>query len=558
MLTSLQVKNLALIENISIELFGGFSVFTGETGAGKSILMGAIDLLLGGRASASSVRSGEEKAEVSGVFVFSSLSPGLKEFLAENDIECADEELIIRRIIRKNGRNRVLLNAVEVPLSVLRGLGRLLFDLHGQHDHQALLSESAAGEIIDSFSEVAPAKKEYQKCWHEYRRAEDALKEHQRRIETLRERGDFVQFQYNEIDELSLKEGELEELGQEYRRISSVNERSQAAAQIDSALSDEGECPGIATLATTLSRGLATLAEFDPAFTAWVTSVGETQAVFNDLQNTISSYVHDIQEEYDPHRMDEINSRISRIQRLMKKHACDYAGLLEKHRVLQEELSDIENSRSDATQLKKQMDAAYEKLMVHGEKLHGVRQKISRIFDKKITEKMDSLGFTGGGFYTEFTTCDTPREEGISVPRFMVRTNRGEPFMPLASTASGGEISRIMLAVKCILAENDPVPVLVFDEIDTGVGGVLAASIAREMRSLARFHQLFVITHLQQIAARADTQYSVYKAEKDGRIITKIERLSGDKRVDEIARMLGDDSSQHSREMARKLLNDQM
>ncbi|ERP31468.1 DNA repair protein RecN [Chitinivibrio alkaliphilus] len=554
MLRSLQVKNLALIQNISIELTGGFSVFTGETGAGKSILMGAIDLLLGGRASSTSVRSGEEKAEVTGVFFLPQASRDIGVLLEREEIPLDEGELLIRRIIRKNGRNRVLINAVEVPLHTLKQLGNLLFDLHGQHDHQALLAEDAAVRIIDRFSRVVPCTQTYATAWKEYSRARAAVDEHRRTIALLEEKKEFLQFKYEEIEKLSLQDGELDALKDEYQRVSSVHERSAAAGRIEKIISDSPDGQGISSLIGELEHAMRDLCRYDASFSQWLDSIGDTLSVYNDLSATISSYVHDIHDDCSPYRTDELNSRISAIQRLMKKHKCDYPGLLEKRHALAEELASIENAQSDETELKKALEKSRAVLCQHGKTLDAARRATSTELDAGITEKMAFLGFAGGAFKTVFTTHEHPQETGIATPRFLVRTNKGEPFTELSHTASGGEISRIMLAIKSILAEDDPVPILVFDEIDTGVGGKIAVGIGREMRSLSRSHQLFVISHLQQIAVQADSHYSVYKREQDGRIITEITRLSPEGRVEEVARMLGDDHSAQSLEHARTLL----
>ncbi|MGM0443150.1 MAG: DNA repair protein RecN [Fibrobacterota bacterium] len=553
MLVSLSVKNLALIQNITIDLRGGFSVFTGETGAGKSILMGAIDLLLGGRASTSAVRSGEKEASVVGVFHISD-NPAVKAIFRTAGIPDQDE-FTVTRIIRRSGRNRVVINKKEISLQVLRNLGRHLFDLHGQHDHQALLSDEAARHILDQFRQVRPPLSKYRHAWQAYSAARRALSEHARRIQLLREKRDYLEFQFSEIDDLELKEQELDSLQDEYRLVSSSTERSEAAGAIARIISGDSTAGSLQEGIGTLQKLLGELIKYDSSFREWAASVSEASAVFNDLEATINAYVDDTAEEYSPARMDELNSRISRIQRLMKKYDCTFEGLLQKRDELRRDLDNIDSADYDGSRLEKDLQEARSILDEAGAHLDAVRREAAEFLDRQITGKMAFLGFRGGAFLTDFIARDEPGEWGLSDPVFMVRTNRGEPFMRLSETASGGEISRIMLAIKVILAENDPVPILVFDEIDTGVGGTLAAAIAEEIVSLSQHHQLFVISHLQQIASRADNHYAVYKTEKEGRVITQIRELSSAERVDEIARMLGDESDL-SREHARKILEE--
>lgn len=554
MLKTLSITNLALIQNIQIELFDGFSVFTGETGAGKSVLMGAIGLLLGHRAASEHIRSGEESAEVQGLFQFAEVPKAIMAILKRNEIPCDEGELIIRRIIKRSGRNRILINQVETPLATLKSIGERLIDLHGQHDHQTLLHEDAAISILDSFKEVRPLRKAYDDAWSGYSARKRELAAHNKKVAELAEKKEFLQFQFDEIDALGLKPNEENDLENEYAYLSSVTQRGEAASTISGILDGDSSTPALTDMLGQLQHGLDELAKYDDSFGDWKRDVKESFQVFNELRNVVSSYSRSISDEANPLRLDDINSRLSKIQRLKKKYSCDFDGVLAKAKELETELEELFNGAADASELEKALGKAREALDAAGVALRDGRKKVARTFDAEITKRMASLGFQGAGFRTDFTELATPSETGLTFPLFMVRTNKGEPFMELTKTASGGEISRIMLAIKVSLAGNDPVPILVFDEIDTGVGGKRAAGIASTMVELAEHHQLFVISHLQQIASKGTHHYSVYKHEVNNRTITEIKLLSKQERIEEIARMLGGDSDV-ALEHARDILN---
>ncbi len=540
MLSHLVITNLALIQNIEIDLSQGFSVFTGETGAGKSVLMGAIGLLLGNRAASEHIRSGEKQAEVCGTFFFETVAKPIENLLRDNEIPFEERSLIIRRVINRSGRNRILINQVQVPLLTLKKLGNNLIDLHGQHDHQALLHEEAAFTIIDSIKRVKPAKKAYQKVWLQYRKAREALAFQKRKLKELKEKEEFLRFQYEEISKLALEEGEEEKLEQEFTLLSSVTDRALLASKAYSLL--DGSEVNIGDNLAQVHGKILALGEMDNRFDRWTDDLAQMREVITDLSATMSTYCDSVQEEANPTRLDDINSRIAKIQRLKKKYYCDFAGIIQKRTTLEEELEIVQSADTSLAQLEQEVEQTFQYVMKMGTELKKARESATQSFDRDITTEMSKLGFSGGGFLTSFEDQEKPTEHGLENLTFMARTNRGEPFNHLAKTASGGEISRIMLAIKSVLAENDPVPILVFDEIDTGVGGTRAADIAKAMVKLAHHHQIFVISHLHQIASVAENHYSVYKKEHKNRTVTLIEKLNKKERIKEIARMLGGDS----------------
>jgi DNA repair protein RecN (Recombination protein N) len=555
MIRELRIRNLALIDDVALELEDGFSVLTGETGAGKSILIGAIGLLLGDRASSEYIRSGFDEGEVNGVFELSSLPDALAKQLTENAITPEENTLIVRRTISRGGRNRIHVNQVPVPLSTLKAIGDHLVDLHGQHEHQSLLKPDTARLLIDSLPSVAPLLASYRQAYHHYCTLRQKLQDHDRRAAELAERRELIEFQYRELESLHLQPGEEEQLEQEHRMLSSATQRVQCVAAIQTSIEGDGDSEGMDRRIADIHRHLETLERFDPRATPWKEQVDGIVACLSELSAFCASYIEDDGDGgASPARLDEINSRLARIQRLKKKHHCSAEELVEKQQALKSDLDSLMNVAADRTQLERQVRQAEKACTETGDKLSGARRTTAGGFDKQITRKMASLGFSEGQWRTAFEAEEQPGPHGLESVNFQVRTNPGEPFMPLIKTASGGEISRLMLAIKTVLSEIDQVPVLIFDEIDTGIGGHLAKEVARSLYELSRNHQVLCISHLHQIASSADHHYSVFKQKEKQRTVTRVRRLTDGEKVTEVARMLGGDTEtarKHAEELVR-------
>ncbi|MGB7566453.1 MAG: DNA repair protein RecN [Chitinivibrionales bacterium] len=551
MIRELRIKNLALIEDVAIEFGDGFSVFTGETGAGKSILVGAIGLLLGERASAEMVRGGSEEAEVCGVFELKGLKRPLTELLAENGVPVDDGSLILRRIIARNNRNRIFINQVPLPLSVLKKVGDALVDFHGQHEHQSLLNPETARSIIDSLPAVAGPKRAYDGAFAGYAAARESLEAHDRAAGELARKKEVIEFQYNELKTLGLKANEEAALEEETKLLSSTTQRVQCVSQIDSILTDP---------ATPMSRqlglirkNLETLSRFDPSAGQWISDIENASSVFTELESFCGSYLEKTRSQADPGRLEFINSRLAKIQRLKKKYSCSCAELIDKMNGFKKDLDTLENSGADRTLLEKRLEKSLEQCMASGKNLGLARKKESLGFDKKVTALMEKLGFTGGLWQTRYVDAEKPQVFGLEDCAFAVRTNPGEEILPLEKIASGGEISRLMLAIKTVMADQDNIPILIFDEIDTGIGGMLAKEVGRALVGLSKTHQLLCISHLHQIASLADHHFHVYKESRSGRTITSVKVLDNKEKVAEIARMLGGESA-ISKKHAEELL----
>ncbi len=553
MIRELHIRNLALIEELHLELNSGFSVFTGETGAGKSILIGAIGLLLGERASTDLIRNGFDEAEVSGVFELNSPTKPLTDLLGELNIDYDEKELIIRRKITRNERNRIHINQIPVPLGALKKIGDLLIDFHGQHEHQSLLNEENHLLIIDNLPGVKEVKESYSVLYEAWQKSQTALEELKQKTRALAEKRDFLEYQFKELKSLELRSGEENELESELSLLCSSAERTKYTEEILSLLG--GSADSIQKRISSIRKRLDFLQKYDPSFSQWVTDIENAINLFSELETFCGSYLSGITENADPARIEHINSRLAKIQRLKKKYSCDVDKLIEKQNELQHDLASIENFDADRVFLEKKTEAALKECTDAAKKLHEARKKSSDLFDQKITALMEKLGFKGGQLVTSFEPLPKPAPEGMEICKFLVRTNPGEPLLPLASSASGGEISRLMLAIKTVLAEQDHIPVLIFDEIDTGVGGILASEIGHSICNLSRTHQILCISHLHQIASMADNHFLVRKESSGDRTITIVKPLNNDEKVEEIARMLGGNSEiamKHARELLKR------
>lgn len=554
MIRELSIKNLALIESMHLEFNEGFTVFTGETGAGKSILIGAIGLLLGDRASQESVRSGCEEAEVSGVFEFTAIPATLKTLLDELSIDSSDNQLIVRRRISRSDRSRIHINETSLSLAALKRIGSLLVDMHGQHEHQSLLDETTHRTFIDRLDGVVPQVKTYTTAFTSYAEATAALARFTQNARLLREKREMLEFQVNELDHAHLKSGEEEELEAELALLMSSAQRIASVSAILDILSAPGST-GMEKQAQAVKRHLEQLSRYDQNAVPWIDEIESAARVLTELESYCSSYAHSIGEEAAPDRIEKINGRLAKIQRLKKKYQGSVDDLIAKMRSIKSELSTLENSDAETKELTKKVSAAKALCSERGKELGDARKKSALRFDALITALMTQLGFNGGSWRTVFTPLPEPGETGCETVRFFVQTNPGEPELPLAATASGGEISRLMLAIKSILAQSDYVPVLIFDEIDTGIGGTIARHVGTALQKLSTTHQVLCISHLHQIAALADHHIRVFKDSSGERTITRIVELDAEERIDEIARMLGGDTKialQHAVELLKK------
>jgi DNA repair protein RecN (Recombination protein N) len=552
MLSELRIRNFALIDRLTVRLGPGLNVLTGETGAGKSIIVGALSLLLGERASADVVRAGEDRASVEGVFDVAGRDD-VARILDERGID-PDEDglLVLKREVAVEGRNRAWVNGSPTTAAVLGELGRALVDLHGQHEHQTLLRRDEQRAILDAYAAAALLLSRVREGYG----AVSALRREIGGLDARRreaaQRADFLRFQVDEIEAASLRPGEEEELEDEARRLSHSEELQALSGGLADAVS--GSERALLHEVGSLRRQIDSLIRIDPA-------QGEVRELYENAYYALQEIGERMERyaatvEHDPRRLDEIRRRQDLIFRLKSKYGQTLEEVLEVGRRARAELELVDNAEWELTSLRKQLAVAEEELAAAAAELTAARDAAMERLSGEVCAVLPELGMSGGAvFRAERIPLDEAGPFGAEEVEFRVSLNRGFDPKPLSYVASGGEMSRIMLAIKTILARLDSVPTLVFDEVDAGIGGRVALQVGEKMREVAATHQVFAITHLPQIASRAHVHLLVRKGERDGRTTTDVLPLEADDRVHEIARMLGGDpESAVSLEHARELL----
>jgi DNA repair protein RecN (Recombination protein N) len=551
MLTHLQIRDFAIIDLIELEVRAGLTVLTGETGAGKSIVVDALALLAGGKGGAEVVRAGAERAELSATFDIDDSPQELRELLAEQSVEASDE-LTVRRVIAGDGRSRGYLNGVSVPLTLLRDVGALIVDIHGQHEFQSLTRPRAQRELLDEFGkhvDLAGNVREAHKIWvalvNRAVELEGKAKDRDARIEMLR-------FQVNELKALDLKEGEVAQLTEERTRHSNRGRLAEAAQTAVGLLYDSDEGNAHATASRALA-GIKTLSGVDPRLAKVVPMVDEATIQIREAARELSRYLETL--DIDPARQEEVDRRLADIEELSRKHRVTAGELVGRAAQLENELTELDSADNNLNALKKQQAEALDAYRKLATQLSLSRQTAARTLSKDITARMQTLGMAGGRFLIDVSQPNgEPSVHGLDTIEFRVTANPGQPLRPLAKVASGGELSRLSLAVQVACSPKDT-RCMVFDEVDSGVGGAVAEIVGRELKSLGFSGQTLCVTHLPQVAAQGHHQLRVSKLTDGKTTRTTIAELTMDERVEEIARMLGGkEITGKAREHAREML----
>ena len=534
MLRSLRIRNLALVEELSWELPSGFTTITGETGAGKSIIIGALKFLLGERADRGVVRSGASSAGIEAVFALGD-SGEIDALLEERGVDlCQDGELILKRSIAAEGSSRQFINGSPCTLGLLKELGAFLVDLHGPHDHQSLFSRGAQTLLLDRFSDALPLREDYLKC-----RA--AVNIARREIEELEsssggiERIAQLQEEVDEISSAELSESDEELLNNRYKAASNSRRLIELSAGVVSHLEDEERGAGVAL--TESARLLRDLGRLDERAIVHQQSLERISEDLNELTASLHDYAEKI--ELDAGELQSLEDRINLIGTLRRKYGPSIADVIahrEQAAIQLERLSSLSELRSSA---QKQLEAAIAKLTLAAARLSEKRRTGARKLTAIVAKEFADLGFKQPGFEILLEVQTEPGPEGAELVEFLFAPNPGEPVQALRSIASSGEISRVMLALKTALVAQDRIPLLVFDEIDANVGGEIASKVASKMKELGVRHQVLCITHLPQVAAAATSQFMVVKSVEGGRTGTTLNPVLGEDRISEIARMLG-------------------
>ncbi len=550
MLIELRIENFAVIERLSVPLKPGLTVLTGETGAGKSIIVGALSLLLGERASVETVRAGAERAVVEGVFDVAGRKD-IAALLERQGLEAEDGLLILRREVAAEGRNRAWVNGAASTASLVGSLGGRLVDLHGQHEHQALLSTEPQRDILDAFAGEEGRAEQVGAAYEELQDAREALASLEARRREVEQRADFLRVQADEIESAGVDPGDEVRLDEESRRLENAEELAHLSELLRDALY-EGE-RSVADVLGGLRRTLDQLIRIDGGQEAARELLETAYYNVEELGRRMGDYASTV--EHDPSRLDAIQRRQDLLYRLKARYGPTLEDVVDAGRAARDELDLLEGASFEQAALERRVAEADERFRELTTGLTRARRRAGARLAAEVEAELPGLGLEGARFEVRLITLPEPGRHGAERVEFLVTVNVGFEPQPLARVASGGELSRIMLALKTILARVDAVATLVFDEIDVGIGGKVAAQVGAQLAEVAREHQVFAITHLAQIASRADHHLLVRKAEAGGTTRTMLDELQGDSRVRELARMLGGDpESVTSLDHARELL----
>ena len=549
MLTTLSIKNLALVDALTWELGSGLVGVTGETGAGKSIIVGALKLVLGGRADRDLIRNGEDACTVEAVFQPEQIL-GINEALEAAGLEpCEDGQLIIKRVIAHTGQNRQFINCAPATLAVLKTLGQFLVDLHGPHEHQSLNSRDRQLTMLDAAATAETALLAYQKSWRSWRDLTHAFDELNHAENVSSQELDLLRFQLEEIDSAHLKADEEEPLLQLYKMAGNSTRLAELSAGALGALQDADD--SILTKLGDLRRSLRELERIDRGVASLTSGFESAFVELEELESSLRDYHEGL--EFDPRGIGALEERINLLENLKRKYGGSVERVLNHRDQAAARLGRIEGRGDELERLRKESANARDAVNAAGVALGQLRRKAAPRLAKEVARHLGDLGFKQSKFTVELSPLTQPASSGLEEVDFMFAPNPGEPAKPLRVIASSGEMSRVMLAVKSALAREDNIPLLVFDEIDANVGGEIAAAVGRKMAELGRSHQIISITHLPQVAALATCHYVVSKVVHKDRTHSQLQRVEDEERVEEIARMLGG-KADSARAHARSLL----
>ena len=550
MLKKLYIKNFTLIDELDIDLYQGFSVITGETGAGKSIILGAIGLLLGQRADSKSIKQGAEKCVIEAHFDLSRY--GMEAFFSENDIEYDPADCIVRRELTAAGKSRAFINDTPVQLAMLKELGEQLIDIHSQHQNLLLNKQDFQVNVVDIIAQDEQALAKYQQTYAKYQTVGKELETLRESIEQNRQNLDFLQFQCDELTNANLEEGEQEELEQRSETMSHAEDIKSALYEADNALS--GEDRGIVSSLRSTISALKTIERVLPSASELVERLDSSYIELKDISGDISSELERI--DFDPAELDSINSRLDKLYDLEKKyHVETVRELIEKRDELKRQLSHIENSDEALADLQQQLDTLRQQAQKEADALTKQRTKAASQIEKEMQSRLVPLGMPNVRFSIQLTT-DTLGRNGQDKVAFLFSANTSTPLQPVSQVASGGEIARVMLSLKAMISGAVKLPTIIFDEIDTGVSGKIAEKMAEIMQEMGQHErQVISITHLPQIAALGSAHYKVEKEDSAQGTTSHMKELSPEERVREIAQMLsGSDVTEAAIQNAKQLL----
>ena len=553
MLKKLDIRNFTLIDHLEMALYPGFSVITGETGAGKSIVIGAIGLLLGNRADAKQVKRGCDKCIIEATFDLSIYhSDVLKGFFEDNDLDYEPEECLLRREVNANGKSRAFINDTPVTLALMRELGEQLIDVHSQHQNLLLSKEDFQLNVVDIIARDRQQLADYRVAFAEYRSAQRRLEELRERIATSRDNEDFLRFQQKELSEANLASGEQEQLEQEAELMSHAEDIKRALHEADYGLS--GDDTGIVNLTRSIAAQLRSVADVYPEAQELAERLESCFVELKDISQEIASKVDDV--EYDPQRFNLITQRLDTIYTLQQKfHVQTVDELLDRLNGINAQLDNIDNSDEELQELERSVDKLHAVCVEKAVVLTDMRRKSATVVEQELSKLLVPLGIPKVRFKVEVSPADLSTN-GADKVMFLFSANSSTDMQPVSQVASGGEIARVMLSLKAMISKAIGLPTIIFDEIDTGVSGRVAEQMAHIMRDMGKANrQVICITHLPQIAAAGSTHYKVAKQETEQGTVSTMTQLSDEQRITEIAQMLsGSDVSQAAVDNAKSLL----
>ncbi|MEE8075390.1 MAG: DNA repair protein RecN, partial [Candidatus Binatia bacterium] len=545
MLRELSIKNFAVIDQVALDLGPGLNVLTGETGAGKTIILNALGLLLGGRTSSDIIRHGEEEATVEALF--ESLPQALQLRLGESGYGDEDE-LVIKRIVSRSGKNRIYLNGSLCPLTLLAEIGSHLIRIYGQHEHHSLLRSESHLALLDAHGALEDKAEEMKKRYHSFRTAWDQLREAREKLERARREEDLLRAQAEEISRASLRIGEEEDLLARKEILIHAEKLHQGCKEGEEILY-EGEDAVVGRLGRVLAR-LKELAGIDNTLNNPVELINSSLAQLEEATSALRHYTDRV--EFDSQALEQLEDRLAEINRLKRKYSGSVEDILKIRERVEQDLAALDRGGEEIGALEQALEKTRRSAWEEAEALSNERSRVSRKIKKELEREVESLGMPKTVFDARFLReegiqDDPPfliggrkiTEEGIDQIEFYFSPNPGEPVKPLAKVASGGELSRVMLAIKSLVLTRGDIPTLLFDEVDAGIGGSVAEMVGNKLKNVADSHQVICVTHLPQIAALANFHYVVEKEIAKGRTFTKVKKLSDRDRVSEVARMLG-------------------
>lgn len=555
MLKSIYISNFAIIDELELDFFAGMSVLTGETGAGKSIIIDALNLTLGNRADRSVARDASKKVEVVATLDISCIKEAIS-WLEERDLYTG-YECVLRRVISEDGKSKAYINNTPCSVTVLRSISDLFIDVYGQHEHQSLMRKDKQRELLDSFSGNEKRIEKLATLFRLWQSLNNQLQIIESNQENMLSQLELLRYQHKELEQLSLNKDEYEELNDQHILLNNAKELNEGSMRLSQQLAGENDDAIYDQLNHIISE-LEKLSSTDRELNEPLDSLQSIHIQLKDIANSLRGYSEQISS--NPQELQLLEERIAAIEEIARKHKVKPSQLAPLQASLQAELAKLEGSHEDPDKLKKSMQEAEHHYRTLAKEISSARKQAAHELNQKITDSMQSLGMQDGRFYIDIQVKKSPELSlsGLDEIQFMVNTNPGQSLRPMNKVASGGELSRLSLAIQMATANNLGIPTLIFDEVDSGVGGATAEVVGRHLRKLGNDAQVFCVTHLPQVAAQAHHHYKVKKSEQDGSITTEISHLTETARIEELARMLGGiemtrNTHEHAKEMLRQI-----